>query len=679
MTPTDTLMNELRASIDSDRELASLLDVWSRRIAEDPAWTRSTEPYRHLGRRFLSLEVAPLAKEVAQAALDLAKPQRDGSELRPWANDVELRQILGLALARTADVDGAQAVFRQLRDEGHADEETLGTLARTYKDQAMLATSDVTRRQLLGTSRDIYAEAAETRGAPSYWTMINVATLARLLGDEAGSMATAKQVYEECGKRLLRLRPGDRETYWLLAIMGEAALNLRNLADAEHYYRKAYQAASRSFGDINTTRRQAGWLLENLGENDVSLLDSWLPIPNVVVFAGHMIDRDGRAEARFPAGAEHVVKSAIKRWLQQHNALVGFSSAACGADILFQEALHELGGECRLVLPYRDDQFIVDSVDIVSEGNWPERFATVMSHAAQIIYTSDGPSFQTVASFGFANEVRHGLARLRADELRTKLVGLAVWDGRPGDGPGGTENAVRGWQTRNLDVYQVNVSRLADSSTWSEELRPKLVDGLAGSIDLPADDARTCASSTRAFLVADVEGFSRLPDSELPAFVDEFLGSVANLIEAHEPTPTSRRIPVRQTWGDGLFLTFVRLEDAGRFALDLVDLVRETDWSSKGLSRPLRIRVALHAGPVHLTTDPITGRATAASTHITRAARLEPKTPPNEVYASEAFAALSAVQEITAFNCEYVKQLAWAKHFGVFPTYVVRRDVSSVR
>jgi len=40
----------------------------------------------------------------------------------------------------------------------------------------------------------------------------------------------------------------------------------------------------------------------------------------------------------------------------------------------------------------------------------------------------------------------------------------------------------------------------------------------------------------------------------------------------------------------------------------------------------------------------------------------------------DAFAALAAGLKITEFVCEYVKLLDWAKHYGSYPTYAVRRN-----
>src|SRR6185437_2205856 len=95
---------------------------------------------------------------------------------------------------------------------------------------------------------------------------------------------------------------------------------------------------------------------------------------------------------------------------------------------------------------------------------------------------------------------------------------------------------------------------------------------------------------------------------------------------------------VKSTWGDGLYLVFATVQEAGLFALDLSDLVTGADWASRGLPENLSLRIALHAGPVYGCRDPITGTWNYTGTHVSRAARIEPITPAGEVYASQAFA-----------------------------------------
>jgi class 3 adenylate cyclase len=71
--------------------------------------------------------------------------------------------------------------------------------------------------------------------------------------------------------------------------------------------------------------------------------------------------------------------------------------------------------------------------------------------------------------------------------------------------------------------------------------------------------------------------------------------------------------------------------------------------------------------------DPVTKRPNYIGAHVSRAARIEPITPPGEVYASGAFAALARSEEIKEFICTYVGQTPLAKGYGTFPTYVVHR------
>ena len=171
-----------------------------------------------------------------------------------------------------------------------------------------------------------------------------------------------------------------------------------------------------------------------------------------------------------------------------------------------------------------------------------------------------------------------------------------------------------------------------------------------------------------ALLFADVVGFSKLSEEELPLFVDHFLGRVGALCDGSPHGPVQRN-----TWGDGLYFVFRTVADAGAFALALRDLVAETDWRALGFRADLGLRTGLHAGPVYARRNPVTGRPDYVGTHVSRAARIEPITPPGQVYASEVFAALAFAERAGGFVCEYVGRIGLAKNYGEFPTYHVRR------
>jgi len=106
-----------------------------------------------------------------------------------------------------------------------------------------------------------------------------------------------------------------------------------------------------------------------------------------------------------------------------------------------------------------------------------------------------------------------------------------------------------------------------------------------------------------ALLFADAVGFSRLAEEEIPYFVCQFLGKIAVLLATTSHAPV-----LRATWGDGLYFVFDNVESAGSFALDLKELVANTDWIKLGLPSQLGLRIALHAGPTYRCVDPVSGR-----------------------------------------------------------------------
>ncbi len=171
-----------------------------------------------------------------------------------------------------------------------------------------------------------------------------------------------------------------------------------------------------------------------------------------------------------------------------------------------------------------------------------------------------------------------------------------------------------------------------------------------------------------SMLFADAVGYSQMNDREVRLFLDHYFPRVADLLAGFGSS-----ILVRETAGDGLYLAFDSISAAGQCSLDLAELVESTPWCQLGFSKPIRLRVAMHCGPIILGHDPITGLRKGVGVHVSRTARLEPKTPLGFVYASEAFAALCELIPNLPFRCHYVKQLALDKRYGSFPTYLLRR------
>lgn len=581
-----------------------------------------------------------------------------------FPNDVRLRQLLALALVRTGAARSAIQLLSALRSEGHTDEETLGLLARVHKNLWEDSSDPAEKRVHLHQAFEHYLAAY--RITNGIWTGINAATAALMLGNHAEARALANDVRVRC---VHDLAPGA-DHYWTLATLGEAALILEEWPQAEENYAQAAEIGRRRIGDLASTRRNTRLILRHLGVERPAIELS-LRIPRVVAFAGHLVDRADRAVPRFPVTAEAAVRRAIKARLVELDAGFGYASAASGADILFLETLRELNGELHVVLPYNSEQFVSDSVDVNPAGDWKARFHAVIENAAEVVTASD-QSTADGTSYDYAFRLLDGMAGLRADELDTDLISMAVWDKKPGHGAGGTASTVSHWHTTGRPVEIIDLEEILHNAL------PATVSAATASVAARQSQAMEPHDATQphpgftpeivSLLFADARGFSKLTDNRIPAFVERFLGAVAAEIAA-VPVPPA----VRNTWGDGLHFVFRTVRDAGLCALRLSDAIGAIDWTSFGLPADLSLRIGLHAGPAYACLDPVTGRPNYFGLHVSRAARIEPITPPGEVYASRPFAALARSDGIVDFRCEYVGQTPLAKGYGTYPMYVVRR------
>ena len=615
------------------------MSIWRARAHEQGSGCPAF--FRCLGERILAQGEPLLAYDVVSAGLKI------------WPDDLRLRQLQGLALSRSGATERANAILEALRREDENQEETLGMLGRTYKDLAANAATSKQRKQFLKSAARIYGEAYQTSGG--YWSGINAATMTLLIGESDRACEIAIKVRKQCLKDVEDSR-GD--LYWEFAALGEASLVCRELKQAGEWYARAAEKGSGRYGDLDSSRRNARLILKHWKEDPV-WIDKYLRVPSVVVFTGHMVDRPDRGEPRFPEELASTVAAEIQQKLDKLQPGFAFSSAACGSDILFLEAMLDRGAEVSIVLPYNEQEFVRDSVEIAAGGNWRARFDRVLTRAARVVTASNQRLEIGAVSYEFCNGLMLGLAAIRARQLGTQLIPLAVWDGRPGDGPGGAAGAVQKWRRLGYDPEIVSLPKPNSGAPTRREPRALI-------LERPSKRSEF-RSRIVAILFADAVGFSKLSEAQVPQFFQHFHGAIAELTKKF-----SKSMIAKNTWGDGLYFVFSNVHVAGNFALQLADLVTKTEWEKKGLPPELNLRIALHAGPVYEFHDPITKRISFSGTHVSRAARIEPITPPGQVYASEAFAALSAAKRTLDFTCDYVGQTPMAKGYGTLPTYHVR-------
>ena len=169
-------------------------------------------------------------------------------------------------------------------------------------------------------------------------------------------------------------------------------------------------------------------------------------------------------------------------------------------------------------------------------------------------------------------------------------------------------------------------------------------------------------------LFADAVGYSRLSEGQIPLFFEHYLGAIAayNRVSRYSPEHI-------ETAGDGMYMVFEDPHAAGHYALELSELIAGRDWPAFGLPADLSMRVGLHCGPVYIGRDPITGSPMYTGIHTSRTARIEPITPPGQVYASGAFAAVAAARCTEGLRFSYIGRTQLAKQYGALALYHVKR------
>ncbi len=554
-------------------------------------------------------------------------------------------------------VNALERILASAQRQEKPDEETLGMLARIYKDKwRHSGDKEMARR-----SRDMYHYSYRATGG--YYTGINAATMSLLIGDVDLAQALARQVLEQCRKA----QAEQRDDYWLLVTMGEAELLLGNTNEAIMLYRQAAQVAGSRHALIISSRQQLLLMKEHGIKVPPALLCILLP-PCVVVFVGHMIDAPDRPIPRFPAELEGQVAAQIADKLAELEARIGYCSAACGSDILFIEAMLARGAEVNVILPFAEEDFIHKNVAFAGE-RWLIRYRNAIKLAHSVSFVTKEPFLGDNALLDFMARIFHGYAELRAHTLLISPRLLAVWDGVPTEMVGRTADFIRRWPYKN----KREIIRL-DSLTPPGAPRnaPPAFTGRTGDKPRAPQGAPTYPGQRRicTMLFADVVGYSKLEEASIPAFLYEFWMTVADRL-----TPKPLFV---NTWGDAIFAVMEKAQDMMEYALSLQKAVKETPWKNTDARKGIDARIALHVGPIFEAKDPITQRLNYYGSHVNRAARLEPITVPGHIYATEQFVAL-LMSEVSGhravsklFSCEYLGVLSLAKDFDEQVTYHIR-------
>jgi tetratricopeptide (TPR) repeat protein len=427
-------------------------------------------------------------RTAARALLKLNRPRyalsiiERARQLDP--DDVEARQIEAIALGRAERYAEAREALRRLAEE-RKDGETLGLLARTWKDEWAQIWNAHPQRKLdplaaaldtagtLASAASAYADAF--RAAPGdYYPGINALTLGRLWEHITGRTSKLSLGLIAAGVGWTVAAAIDRKKdYWALVTRAELAMIENRKDDAIDDYSEAAAIAvdNRDRFALDSSSQQLDFLGELKFHSEIvaeaaAIIDraeqqlralcnrpeQRVEPAHVVVFSGHMIDDPTvRAEGkekppRFPPAKIEAAAARIRAALDEVGAGtsdLGLCGGASGGDLLFAEACLDRGMRVELRLAGAENEFLGESVTFADpDHRWERSFARVKENPATTVLVLPeelGPEPKGVSVHDRCNRWILYTA-LSQGLLRTSFITL--WNGEPGDGPGGTRNMV---------------------------------------------------------------------------------------------------------------------------------------------------------------------------------------------------------------------------------------------
>lgn len=576
------------------------------------------------------------------AAVDLAE-----RGLTEYPKDLRLSHRAVLSLARSGSTAEAARRFQEYGLAEVVEEDVAALGARIAKDEALSAEGPLQKQRAARAAESYRAIYSRTGG---YYPAINAATLGLIAGEPDKARALAGEV-------LKSIAGGDETSYYSAATEAEAHLVRGDEAAAREALERAAASAGGDYGALATTRRQLRTICRVTGA-DPGLL-STLAGPAVAHYCGHRIAAAGEA-GRFAAAAEDQAARMVAAEVGRHPTGYAYGSLASGGDILWAEALLAQGSELHVILPFDGDEFVRHSV-APSGAGWVERFERCVAAAREVKYATDDAFLDDDVLYRYGTELAMGLALLRARYLDADVRQFALWDGGPPHGEAGTAIDVETWRRPGRAVSIIPPP--AGTAPASN-----------GSLQAAADSLQEATDSgsrrvMRAMLFADVKGFSKLTDEQLPRFAERVLGAFAETLGHY-----SDSIEHRNTWGDALYVVLGDPREASACALDLQAAMEGIDLKAEGLPAHLALRLGAHVGPVFPTWDPVLDELGFMGSHVSRTARIEPVTPSGTVYVTEPFAAALALDSRDEFICDYVGHMPAAKDFGRLRMYRLWRS-----
>lgn len=180
-----------------------------------------------------------------------------------------------------------------------------------------------------------------------------------------------------------------------------------------------------------------------------------------ILFTGHMIDEKEREKPRFPASKEMAVRDELRKQLLKEKALTkkiltGIAGGACGGDILFHELCEEIGIHSEMYLALPVEEYKKKSVSFAG-SKWDVRFDNLSKKLPVHILPikKSKKAHENIWAVTNLWMLDHAL------EVEGKNMTLvALWDGKGGDGNGGTEHMINTAKNKGAKTNIININKL---------------------------------------------------------------------------------------------------------------------------------------------------------------------------------------------------------------------------
>ncbi len=450
---------------------------------ETPTWALHGEALRTAGAALTKLNQFGFALEQYEMAYAID------------AKDRESRQKIGVLMGRLGCHEEAREWIEKIMESYPNDPQGYALMGRVEKDEWIsrwrVAGATINSNVDLAKSQEALLDASITQYVKAFsldprhfYSGINALTLCHLqrhLGGDIGASvnmdALVGAVTWASGAALAKC-PND---YWARVTQADAQLLADDLGKAVKAYRFAVATADKDWFALDSSRQQL-CILRDLGfraevinaaiaifDQELTRLTPPLHPRRVFLFSGHMIDKVGRADARFPPEMEVIVKASIDRKLDELKSNaddLAISGGACGGDLLFVEACLARGIPTEIYIPFDEPQFLQASVAFAGEA-WIQRFRDAKAHPIiKLIEMPDrlGPVCEGANAHARNNRwmlysaLAHGPNKVRF---------ISLWNGREGDGAGGTQDMVKTVQRHLGEVH------ILDAAAMLKQLRER--------------------------------------------------------------------------------------------------------------------------------------------------------------------------------------------------------------